>query len=480
MKYQYKFKSCYSSLTNHESSNKSNIIEILSEHLELTNLIPIEFYHSYYSYFGRNREFSLEAMLSALILQKFLGYNKISMLIDTLNISVEARNFCGFERVPNKSQFSRFKDSFCNELHDFFNSLVLRTEPICRKLGENFASHVIIDTSGILPFVKENNDKYFFKIFKTVKKKYSNKSLDDIYKIAYKQMNKTASSNSDVRLMYINGSFNYAYKFSIITNAHGIARSISFVDDDFLFKYPDVKQHITNPSTNEQEKSASDSVLLKPSLDDFFEIFKNENYQFHTFLGDSAFDKFDNYPMLINDYRFTRALIPTNPRNSNQSNNSDDIIINKDGIPVCSKYNLPFLNGGICKSKSRSSRRKFHCPKTKVTQKKRTCFCETPCSKSSYGRTTYTYLDQDLRLNPGISRTTNHFKKVYKRRVIVERTIDSFKSNMAIGNTHQRKSNTIKSDLLLSGITQLITVLLADKLSDLKNFKSIRNLLKAS
>lgn len=219
---------------------------------------------------------------------------------------------------------------------------------------------------------------------------------------------------------------------------------------------------------------------MKPSLDDFFEIFKDQKYQFHTYLGNSAFDKFDNYPMLINDYSFTRALIPTNPRNSDKNTNSDNITINKYGIPVCSKYNLPFLNGGICKSKNRSTRIKFHCPKTKVIQKKRTCFCETPCSDSSYGKTTYTYFDQNLRFNPGISRATNHFKKVYKIRVIVERTIDSFKSNMAMGNTHQRKSNTIKSDLLVSGITQLITILLADKLSDLKNFKSIRNLLKAS
>lgn len=477
--YQLKFKSFYSDLSDHEKSNKLNLINILSQHLNLTELIPINFYHKYYSYFGRNREFTLESILSALIIQKILGYNKISMLIDLLDISLETRSFCGFKRVPNKSQFTRFKNKFHNELHELFNSLVLETEPICRKLGENFASHVIIDTSGILPFVQENNDKYFFKIVNTLKKQYKYKSIDDIYKIAYKTMAKTASSNDKVRLMYINGSFNYAYKFSIITNAHGIARNISFIDEQFINKHPEIKEHIFN-SSNEQEKSASDSIILKPALNDFFEIFKNTNYNFHTFLGDSAFDKYDNYPMLINDFKFSRVLIPTNPRASKKNSKKNDFYINKDGIPVCSKYHIPFKNGGICKGKNRSIRRKFYCPKTTVINKKRICICENTCSDSLYGRTTYTYNEQDLRFTPGISRASPHFNKVYKRRVIVERTIDSFKNNMAIGNTLQRKSNSIKSDLLLSGITQLINVIIADKLADLKNFKSIRKLLKSA
>ena len=233
-KYQLKIKSFYSEFIDHKESNKSNLINILSKHLDLLELIPVTFYHKYYSYYGRSREFKLESILSALILQKILGYNKISTLIDTLNISSEAREFCGFKRVPNKSQFTRFKKKFHQQLHDFFNHLVLKTEPICRKLGENFASHVIIDTSGILPNVKENNDKYLFSIVKNLKKIHKDKSEEDLYKIAYNKMNKTASANDKIRLMYINGSFNYAYKFSIITNAHGIVRNISFVDDALI------------------------------------------------------------------------------------------------------------------------------------------------------------------------------------------------------------------------------------------------------
>jgi len=479
LKNQLKIKSLYSKFINHKESNKSNLINILSEHLDLLELVPIEFYHAYYGYYGRNREFTLESILSALILQKILGYNKITTLIDTLNLSIEARQFCGFKRVPNKSQFTRFKKNFHNHLHNFFNSLVLKTESICRKLGENFASHVIIDTSGILPNVKENNDKYIFSIVKSLKKIYKDKSEEDLYKIAYNKMNKTASADDRIRLMYINGSFNYAYKFSIITNAHGIVRNISFVDNDFIQKHNEVKNHILN-SSNEQEKSVSDSIILKPTLNDFFDIFKNTDYSFHTFLGDSAFDKFDNYPMLLKDFKFKRALIPTNHRNNNNSKEGDHIYINKDGIPVCSTHNLPFKSEGTCKGKNRSLRRKFVCPNSNRYYKNKKIVCDKNCSDSINGRNIYTYNEQDLRINPGISRATEHFKKVYKRRVVVERTIDSLKSNMGLNDTFQRDSYSIKSDLLLSGITQLITLIIADKLADLKNFKSIRKLLKVA
>lgn len=478
-KHQLKLKAFYSEFIDHKESNKSNLLNILSEHLNLLELIPTEFYHSYYGYYGRNREFTLESIISSLILQKILGYNKISTLIDTLNISFEARQFCGFKRVPNKSQFTRFKKKFHNQLHDFFNHLVLKTEPICRKLGENFASHVIIDTSGILPNVKENNDKYLFSIVKNLKKVHKGKSEKDLYKMAYNKMNKTASANDKIRLMYINGSFNYAYKFSIVTNAHGIVRNISFVDNDFIQKHTEVKDHIFN-SSNEQEKSASDSILLKPTLIDFFDIFKDSDYNFHTFLGDSAFDKFDNYPMLINEFKFKRALIPTNPRGTKSSKDADHIYINKDGIPVCSKHKLPFKSEGTCNGKNRSLRRKFVCPNSNRYYKNKRIVCSETCSTSNNGRNIYTYNEQDLRMNPGISRATKHFKKVYKRRVIVERTIDYFKTNMGINNTFHRDSNSIKSDLLLSGITQLISLIIADKLSDLKNFKSLRKLLKVS
>ena len=120
------------------------------------------------------------------------------------------------------------------------------------------------------------------------------------------------------------------------------------------------------------------------------------------------------------------------------------------------------------------------CPKTKITNRKRVCFCETPCSPSTYGRVTYTYPDQNLRFYPGIARDTEHFKKVYKRRTIIERTNHLFKNVMGIGKTLQRNGDSFKSDLFLCGITQLILLILADKLNNLSAFRSIPKLSKTA
>lgn len=107
-------------------------------------------------------------------------------------------------------------------------------------------------------------------------------------------------------------------------------------------------------------------------------------------------------------------------------------------------------------------------------------FCETPCSPSTYGRVTYTYPDQNLRFYPGIARDTEHFKKVYKRRTIIERTNHLFKNVMGIGKTLQRNGDSFKSDLFLCGITQLTLLILADKLNNLSAFRSIPKLSKTA
>ena len=516
--YQLRFSESFNSISNTASSKKDTVIDILSKHLDLSSIIPPEFHFSYNSNRGADRFYSLKSMLSALILQKILGFNKTSQLIDLLHISKEVRDFCTFDKVPNKSQFSRFKTTFHAQLENLFNSLVIKTEPICRKLGENFASHLILDTSGIEPYVAENNKKFFNKILKQVKNQNKGKSKEDLYKIAYSLMPSSAAANSNIKLMYINGSFNYAYKFAILTNAHGIVRHISFADDIFVEKHPEIAEfqvkkkaknkpakapvtsdtlfplannadNVVNVISNNQDslspdedKSIGDSNFLEPVLSDFFSVVKRQSFNFHTFLADSAFDKIALYPTLMNTFGFKRVAIPINPRNSKPQNNSEnkDFFINENGIPVCKKYNILFKDGHWVREKGRTPRHKWLCPKAKYNGKKRTCICETPCSDKAYGKTTYTYDHLDLRINPGIQRGSDKFRKVYKRRVVVERTIHSFKDSLAIGDTFQQNQYSIKSDLFLAGITQLLNVLIADKMAQLKNFKSFRRLLKSA
>lgn len=70
----------------------------------------------------------------------------------------------------------------------------------------------------------------------------------------------------------------------------------------------------------------SDSSSLKPILSDFFVCHPD----FHplTFLGDSAFDSYDIYGFLKDEFHFSKALLPYNPRN--ESTLKEAVITNTD------------------------------------------------------------------------------------------------------------------------------------------------------
>ena len=65
-------------------------------------------------------------------------------------------------------------------------------------------------------------------------------------------------------------------------------------------------------SNPEVDKEIGDSTALKPVLTDFRQTHPNLRYR--TFLGDAAFDSYDNYRFLLNEYRFKKAVTPLNPR----------------------------------------------------------------------------------------------------------------------------------------------------------------------
>ena len=138
--------------------------------------------------------------------------------------------------------------------------------------------------------------------------------------------------------MYINGSFNYAYKFAILTNAHGIVRHISFADDIFVEKHPEIAEfqvkkkaknkpakapvtsdtlfplannadNVVNVISNNQDslspdedKSVGDASALVPVLNDYFSL--HPDFHPDTFLGDSAFDSAELYGKLFHDFHF--------------------------------------------------------------------------------------------------------------------------------------------------------------------------------
>lgn len=113
----------YSDVSSAINERKPSFLDALDEHLDLSSLIPVEFYRAFYKYSGRKRLYSLESFLSFFLLQKFIGIDKDSAMLCVLSHSQELRDFCGFVKIPDASKITRFKQDFCDHLADFFTTL---------------------------------------------------------------------------------------------------------------------------------------------------------------------------------------------------------------------------------------------------------------------------------------------------------------------------------------------------------------------
>jgi hypothetical protein len=461
-------------------NDKPQFLSLLENTININEFIPCSFREHFYASTGRPRKYPLYAMIWALILQRILSIPTDSLLIIFLKYSKELRKFCGFNKVPDASKITRFKQDFILDLQFMFDNLVDITEPICQQIDEVKASMTIYDTSGIEAYVTENNPKFANRIISQLKSYKKAMKLDDSYdpyKAAYGSMPSHASSNQEIKQLYINGHFCYVYKFGIITNGLGIARDISFLNKDFLNEHPDIVIDKKSDSPDE-DKSLHDTKAVIPVLKDFFK--KHPLINPDVFIGDAAFDSGIIYSSLLQDIKFSKAYIPLNSRSKLKN---EECPINVDGIPCCPHdHSLLMKPEGSCKRKNGLVRYKFSCPKVKFIKQenkkyKRHCYCENPCTTSSSGRMFYVYPEKDLRAYPGTIRGTTEWEETYKIRSVVEQSINHFKDSFCIAGRKTQNEKTLHADLLLAGITQLITVVLADKIHKHQYIRSLKPLI---
>ena len=103
--------------------------------------------------------------------------------------------------------------------------------------------------------------------------------------------------------------------------------------------------------------------------------------------------------------------------------------------------------------------------------------CESPCTTSSCGRMVHIYPEKDLRAYPGVLRGTEDWDNTYKIRTAVERDINHIKDNLCLAGRRTQNEKTLHADLILAGITQLITVVLADKINHPEYIRSLKPLI---
>ena len=466
----------YQDVEKHLETDKPKLFKLLDEHLDWDEIIPHTFYHVFHQRYGRKRRYELESFMRALFLQSIFHYVEDTQLLNTLQFSQEMRDYCKLDKVPDNAKLTRFKQDFCDHIREVFERLVNITEPICREMDSALADMLIFDTTGIESYVAENNPKFRNKLAAQSKSIAKIDPTFDASGGANALFPKVAASNPNVKLQYINGHFCYAQKAGIITNGLGIVRHLELFDEDFKQRHPEmqIEKQTNNP---ELDKEIGDSTSLKPILLDFRT--KHPNFTYSTFSADSAFDSYDNFKFLLKDFGFSKAVIPINPRNSVTT---ADVNFNENGTPLCPKDGTPLKPKGSSSESCRSTRLKFLCPKSKLTKMSNgrytyRCFCKNPCTTSSYGRTVYVSPDGNLRLYPGISRDDEKFAKIYKQRTAAERSINTLKDTLGVSNRKTSNVLTTKADLFIAGIVQLLCVVLACKLHDVKLARRPRRLI---
>lgn len=328
--HQISLSDIFSDCQNSFFDESPSFFSLLSEHFDLNEFIPPEFLTAFYLSIGRKRLYPLQGVLTAFILQKIFSIPTDSLILLFLHLSKELEEFCGFTKVPDASLMSRFKHDFEPYIELMFQRMVDYTEPICQLIDSSLSQMLTFDTSGIELYVTENNPKTLNALIKKLKVFYKDKPDIDPYKMAYGLMPSQAVSCTDAKQMYINGHFCYADKFAILTNALGIVRHISFIDDnDFKASHPelDVEKKTDSP---DEDKSVGDASALVPVLSDYFSL--HPDFHPDTFLGDSAFDSAELYGKLFHDFHFSQTLIPYNLRNESSLKK---VGYNAYGYPTC-------------------------------------------------------------------------------------------------------------------------------------------------
>lgn len=338
---------------------------------------------------------------------------------------------------------------------------------------------LLFDTSGTEAWVTENSPKLASRIIRQLKA-YAG-TLDgnpnyDPYKAAYGPMPSHATADPAIRQMYINGHSCYPYKFGMLTNGLGIVRHISFYSREFLDSHPGIIAEKEDRPPDEDE-SLSGAKALMPALDDFSR--KHPLISPPAFLGGPAFGSIPIYKHLLGDCCFKKAYIPLKNKLSVPG---ADYRTDESGIPCCPKNNLlpmkregskPHLRCGV-------PTMEFVCPKMKWTWDKeqkrsyRKCGCDNPCTASSCGRMVYVCPGQNLRAYPGTIRGTEEWGTTYKIRVNVEKSISHIKDSFCPADRETRDAKTLHSDLLMAGIAQLVTVVLADKIHHHEYIRSLK------
>ena len=197
-------------------------------HFDISLFIPQSFYNAFYQQLEKKKKrlSSYRVPFGSHPAENLPHPNGFPAYTLTEALQRTSAFSCGFSKVPDAPLFTRFKLSFADHIELMFQQMVDYTEPICQQTDSSLALLLTFDTSGIEPYVTENNPKTLNALIRKLKAYYKNNQDVDPYKMAYGLMPSHAASCPGAKQQYINGHFCYADKFAILTNGLGIIRHI--------------------------------------------------------------------------------------------------------------------------------------------------------------------------------------------------------------------------------------------------------------
>ncbi len=254
----------YSEMLDLMEENEPELIKLIDECIDFEAIMPPQFCMRYYTRPGRKRINPLSSYIKAFVLKLILGFNEDKQLLTLLKFSPQLYGFCGFKKLPDASQLTRFKKDFSEDMKSLFENLVEITDPICKEIDPKKSEYLIFDTTGIEPYVAENNPKFLNTKLKSAKEIAKSDPEFDAYRGVYSMLPNEAKSSPEAKHQYINGHYCYAFKVGIITDGLGVPRHISVFDDAFKANHPEIVSKKTDDP--DKDKEIGDSKSLKPRM----------------------------------------------------------------------------------------------------------------------------------------------------------------------------------------------------------------------
>ena len=141
---------------------------------------------------------------------------------------------------------------------------------------------------------------------------------------------------------------------------------------------------------------------------------------------DSANDNYPTYELC--KHWNIKPFIDLNKRTGRPESIPERINIDTDGTPICNAgHRMVFWGYDRCKH---AMKWRSPCVLGKCER------CDSPCSKSPYGRTVYTKTDWDIRLYTPVARGTEEWKRIYNNRTSTERINNRILNNYGLHGMH--------------------------------------------